>query len=98
MGSSEWGWRCGSGEPEAVLLGRPLGRQIDIPNEPMRGQLGRLTSRRDRLDNLRREKGERQQAADVAIADPFDARQLGHGPDPAGDQSIKAAVGPLYLF
>ena len=58
-------------------------------------KLIRLTSRRNRLDDLGRQEGERQNAADVAVTDPFDARQLGHGADPAGDQSIKAAVGSL---
>src|SRR3954449_1927186 len=67
IGGSEWGWRCGSGEPEGALLGTPLGRQIDIANEPVRGQFGRLTSRRDRLDDLRCQEGKRQQAAYVAI-------------------------------
>src|SRR5689334_7850064 len=35
------GQRCGSGEPEGALLGTPLYRQVDLPNEPVRGQLGR---------------------------------------------------------
>jgi hypothetical protein len=65
------GWRCGSGEPEGALLSRPLDWQIDIPNEPVRGQFGRLTSRLYCLDNLRRQEGERQQAAYAAIADPL---------------------------
>ena len=64
----------------------------------MRGQVGRLTSRRDRLDDFRRQKGQRQQAAQVAITDAFDGRQFGDGADAAGDQSIEATVSPPDLF
>ena len=46
----------------------------------MRGQLRRLASRRDRLDNLGRQEGGLQDPAEVAIADPF-----------AGDEPGEAA-------
>jgi hypothetical protein len=46
------GWRYGSGEPERALLGTPLGRKFDIPNEPVRGQLSRLTTGRQKTPML----------------------------------------------
>ena len=43
----------------------------------MRGQVGRLAPRGDRLDNVRRQEGERQDQAEVPIADPLDGGEFG---------------------
>jgi hypothetical protein len=47
----------------------------------MGGQFGGLPSGGDRFDNLRGQEGERQQAADVPIADSFDPREFGDTAD-----------------
>jgi hypothetical protein len=58
----------------------------------MGGQVRRLASRDDRVDYVRRQEGERQQAADVAIADFFERRELGDTTDLSRDQRLKTAM------
>ena len=73
--------RFGSADAEQLLLRRPGNRQVEGADQMMRGQLRRLMSRRDRLDDLRRQKGERQDPAEVAIADPFPDGEFGEATD-----------------
>jgi len=58
----------------------------------MGGQFGGLPSGGDRFDNVRGQEGERQQAADVPIADSFDRREFGNTTDPSRDQRLEAAM------
>src|SRR5207302_9070632 len=59
-------WRFGMGlsarrrKPEPLLLCRPGDREVHGPDQPMGGQFGRLPSRGDRFDYVRREQGKRQ--------------------------------------
>src|ERR1700686_3906113 len=41
-------------KPEQLLLCRPGDREVHGPDQPMGGQVGRLASRGDRFDNVRR--------------------------------------------
>src|SRR5437762_3014387 len=54
-----WGWFV-SADAEQLALCRPSDRQVQGPDQSMGSQLGRLTSRGDRVDNDRRQEGERQ--------------------------------------
>ncbi len=58
----------------------------------MGGQFGGLASRGDRLDDLRCQESERQQAADVPIADSFDRREFGDTTDLSRDERLEAAM------
>ena len=52
-------------DAEQLVLGCPADRQFDAAGEMARGQIRRLLAGQDRLDNARREKGERQHPADA---------------------------------
>ena len=58
----------------------------------MGGQFGGLPSGGDRFDNVRGQEGERQQAADVAIAASFDPREFGDTADLSGDEHLETAM------
>src|SRR5437764_380376 len=58
----------------------------------MGGQFRGLLSGGDRFDNVRSQEGERQQAADVPIADSFDRREFGDTADSSRDQRLEAAM------
>ena len=58
----------------------------------MGGQFGGLPSGGDRLDDLRRQEGERQQAADITITDSFDRREFGDTTDLSRDERLEAAM------
>src|SRR5258708_25034761 len=58
----------------------------------MGGQFGGLPSGGDRFDNVRGQEGERQQAADVPIADSFDRREFGDTTDLSRDERLEAAM------
>jgi hypothetical protein len=60
--------------------------------------IGRLTSRRERFDAIRGQEGQRQKAADVAIADPFDRGELSEATDLARDQRLETAMSPPDLL
>ena len=68
-------------KPEQLLLSRPGDRKVHGSDQPMGGQVGRLASHGDRFDNVRRQEGERQHAADVAIANLFERREFGDTTD-----------------
>ena len=58
----------------------------------MGSELGRLTSRGDRVDNDRRQERERQQAAQVAIADSLGRREFGDTPSLPRDECLETAL------
>ena len=72
IGGSVWGVRVRSAEAQQLLLCRPRDRKVYGPDQTMGGQVEGMPSRGDRLDDVRGQEGERQQAADVPIADSFD--------------------------
>ena len=57
----------------------------------MRGQLGRLAAIHDRLEDIGREKGERQDTADVTIADAFLCREFVKRSHPPRHEAIDTA-------
>jgi hypothetical protein len=79
--------RVGSGEPELLLLVRPDCRQIAY--EPGDGEIGRPSALGDRLDDARREIGERRQEPDVSLGKVFLSRDRVVRPD--GRQSSAAS-------
>ena len=77
IGGSVWGVRLRLADAKQLSLCRPSNREVHGPNQPMGGQVGRLASRGDRFDNVRRQEGERQHAVDVPIADSFERCEFG---------------------
>src|SRR5260221_5666392 len=67
-------------------------------SEAVRGQVGRLAPRGDRLDDIGGEEGERQEAAEVAIADPLDPGQLGNAAGLTRDERLETAMRPPELL
>ena len=55
-------------------------------------------SRGDRLDDIGGQEGERQQAAEVAIADPHDGGELGDAADLTRDERLETAMRPSDLL
>ena len=98
IAGSVWGMRRRSGDAEQLLLCRPRDRQVHGPDQTMRGQFGRLPARGNRVEDVRREHGERQQGADVTIADPFGCREFGDTADSSGDERLEAAMGSPDLL
>src|SRR5207244_1738830 len=92
IGGSVWGVRVRSAEAQQLLLCRPRDRKVHGPDQAMGGQFGGLSSGGDRLDDVRGQEGERQQAADVAIADSFDRREFGDTADLSGDERLETAM------
>src|SRR3981189_3182980 len=86
------GVRLRLADTKQLLLCRPRDRKVYGPDQTMGGQLRGLPSRGDRLDNIRSQEGERQQAADVPIADSFDSREFGDTADPPRDERLQTAV------
>ena len=58
-------------EPEALALGLPIRRQGMDTHEGSRREFRRLTSLKDRFDDIRGEEGERQDAAHVTPIQGF---------------------------
>ena len=79
-------------EAEGLLLGLPVEGQVDAPHQLGRGEVCRLSATDDGLDDLRREKRQRQDIAGVAIVDPLTGRQLGNRCHAAGQEGLEAAV------
>jgi hypothetical protein len=92
IGGSVWGVRLRLNEAEQPLLCCPRDRKVHGPDQTMGGQFGGLPSGGDRLDDLRGQEGERQQAADVPIADSFDRREFGDTADLSRDERLEAAM------
>ncbi len=64
----------------------------------MRGQVGRMAPRGDRLDDIGGEEGERQEAAEVPIADPFDPGEFGNAAGLTRDECLETAMRPPELL
>jgi hypothetical protein len=72
----------------------PGDRQVQGPDQVVRGQVRRLAPRGDRLDDIGGEEGQRQEAAEVAIADPFDPGEFGDAAGLTRDERLETAVRP----
>jgi len=70
-----------------VLLG-PVERQIEFA-QPRRGERDRLPALQDRLDELRAQEREANQAANVAPGDAVTLGQLLEGSSAAGGELVK---------
>src|SRR6202011_5514831 len=76
-GGAGWGTSvrsCGLACEQVVLLG-PVQRQVEF-GQPRRGELGGLPGLEDRLDQLRAQEGEANEAANVAPANAVTLGQL----------------------
>src|SRR5215471_7569307 len=79
------GWRLTC--QQSVLLG-PVERQIEFA-QPRRGERGGLPALQDRLDQLRAQKSEADEAANVAPGDAVTPGQLLEGSGTAGGELLK---------
>ena len=64
----------------------------------MRGQVRRLAPRGDRLDDIGGQEGQRQEAAEVAIADPLDGGEFGDAAGLTRDERLETAMRRLISF
>src|SRR5207245_5905524 len=92
IGGSVWGVWLRLAEAEQLPLCLPRDRKLHGPDHTMGGQFQGLPSGGDRFDNVRGQEGERQQAADVPIADSFDRREFGDTTDLSRDERLEAAM------
>src|SRR5216683_1770217 len=87
-GNPEFGRRLSSsdawGEAERLLLRRPSKPEDAAGQQRLPGELGRLATVDDPLDELGREKGQTNQAADVLLADAITPGELDHRGGPPG--------------
>src|SRR6266849_10263208 len=78
------------GEAERLLLRRPTKRESDAAGQQrLRGELGRLATVDDPLDDLRGEKGKPHQSADILLADAIAPGELDHRGGPPGQKICK---------
>src|SRR6202022_1349000 len=81
-----------------LLLRRPTKRENDAAGQQrLRGELGRLATVDDRLDDLRGEKGE-PQPADILLADAITPGELDHRGGPPGQKICKPAMRARHRF
>src|SRR5437868_1790096 len=62
--------------PEDLSLVMPTQGQVDTPDQLLGGQVCRLDPSYDRFDDVRGQKGEGHQVADIACVNPFDGGYL----------------------
>src|SRR5947209_5771753 len=89
-GAAAWGTSlrsCGLACEQFVLL-RPVQRQIEF-GQPRRGELDRLPALQDRLDQLRAQEGETNEAANVAPGNAVTLGQFLKRSDAAGGELLK---------